>query len=78
MANYFQTDDRDDYLSQFDNKRAPTNVTVIDPIGNTIFKSVPTWKVRAYYKKMYCKPGENGKKVWREKLTELGFLIRKG
>lgn len=79
MANYYQTDDRDDYFNSLDrSKRSPTTVSVIDPKGIMLFKSVQTWEVRQYYKDSYAKPGDNGKKVWRQKLTELGYTITKG
>lgn len=77
MAKYFQTDDRDDYFAQTDKEYSVKTVSVFNPKGSKIFNSVQTRFVRDYYKNNYCNIGENGKRIWREKLTELGYRIIK-
>jgi len=76
--NYLQTDDRDDYFSQFGGKgkKHPImSMTLIDPFGKTIFSEVPMFKIRTYAKKTYLELGQSGKKIWRKLLEGKGYKI---
>ena len=58
-----------------DNKPKP-HLTLISPTGNVILYNVKSFKIREYFKSTYCKVS-NGKKIWREGLTKLGYEIKK-
>lgn len=76
--NYLQTDDRDDYLSQFiknSNKKREIGVTLIDPNGIIIFDNVPRFKVRNYCKKNYLPIGKGAKRIWRKILLAHGYEV---
>lgn len=76
--NYLQTDDRDDYLSQFSRnkiRRRPTGYTLTSPIGEILLENVPTSKIRAYCKIKYLLLGQSGKHVWRSILLSKGYNV---
>ena len=75
--NYLQTDDRDDYFSQFSraNKRRNTGITLTSPDGEIIFDNVRMYKVRAYCKNKYLPIGKGGKRIWRDILLSKGYAV---
>lgn len=69
---YFQTDD----IPVSPPTKPRFNLILTSPAGKIIMKEVKSFKIRDYYKLNYgFKIGSNGKKIWREKLTELGYKI---
>lgn len=75
--NYLQTDDRDDYFSQFDKKkkRKPTSFTLINPDGAVVLSEVASYVIRRYGKRNVFTPGQNGKHVWRKLLEAEGYKV---
>ena len=76
--NYLQTDDRDDYLSQFGRnreKKRPIGYTLISPAGEKVFESEPMFRLRSYCKKKYLPFGKGGKHIWRETLLSKGYQV---
>jgi hypothetical protein len=76
--NYLQTDDRDDYLSQFKRKKTKKRLLGVDLIsqnGEKIFDCVPTYTLRNYCKKNYLPTGRGGKYIWRCILIEKGYSV---
>lgn len=76
--NYLQTDDRDDYLSQFGRKNKTkicSGITLISPSGEKLFDNVPYFKVRSYCKKTYLPVGNGGKKIWRNTLLSRNYQV---
>lgn len=52
------------------------NLVLTDKNGALIFSDVKSFKIREYYKNTYgIHIGSNGKKIWREELTKLGYTI---
>ena len=77
--NYLQTDDRDDYLSQFNSRKDPNRNkvighTLIDPSGKELFSKVASHVIRLYFKRTYLTTG-NGKRVWRTELQQRGYFV---
>ncbi len=76
--NYLQTDDRDDYLAQFDS-RPKTNLiisfTLVNQEGEIVLFMVPREKIRDYAKKNFLPIGKSAKKIWRKLLEEKGFTV---
>jgi len=78
--NYLQTDDRDDYFSQFGRRRnrdrlKPSGFTLISPSGETLFNNVDRHKVRTYCKKTYLPYGKGAKYIWRGILESKGYKV---
>jgi hypothetical protein len=76
--NYLQTDDRDDYFSQFDKKRKNHPIksfTLINPDGEIILKEVARFRVRDYAKKNLLPIGKSAKGIWRKLLEQKGFKV---
>lgn len=69
---YFQTDDAPSY--HIANPRSL--LKLISPNGVTILDGVQSRFIKDYYKANHAPIGCNGKKVWRQKLTELGYKIQ--
>lgn len=71
---YFQADDIP--MSTDTNPRP--HLRLISPEGAIILSDVKSFKIREYYHQNYgIKIGCKGKKVWRDKLTNLGYKIEK-
>lgn len=68
---YFQTDD---IPTTKESKPKPL-LKLTSPEGLVIFENVKSWPIRIYYKCKYAPIGSNGKRVWRQKLTDLGYKI---
>ena len=76
--NYLQTDDRDEYLSQFNknrNKLKISGFTLISPLGETIFENAPNFKLKTYCKKQYMPIGKSAKYIWRNILLMKGYNV---
>lgn len=70
---YFQTDD----IPTSPPTKPRYNLMLIDAKGKTLLKNVKHYKIRDYYKENYGKLiGSNGKRIWREELTKLGYTVK--
>lgn len=67
---YFQTDD----IPEYTHGKPKSNLNLISPSGDVILFDVKPYKIREYFKTTYCKVS-NGKKIWRDGLTKLGYTI---
>ena len=76
MANYFDTDGMWDYNERFATPPStkPTSLTLRKD-GKIILDKVPSHKIRKYYKEHHITDGSSPRRVWRNKLIELGYTI---
>lgn len=74
---YFQTDDRDDYFASLSPERKTPRVTslTLSKGEKIILDKVRSFEIRYYYRNNHVTNGSNGKRVWRQKLIELGYTI---
>ncbi len=80
MANYFQTDDRDDYFASLSKDKKPKVKPFYDIAkdGMIIHKSIPNYKCLSFTKTLVDKTRkqlQNNK--WMQYLIELGYSINK-
>lgn len=69
---YFQTDD----IPVSPPTKPRLNLMLTSPSGKVLLKDVKSFKIRDYYKNNYgIKIGSNGKKIWRDELTKLGYKV---
>ena len=68
---YFQTDD----IPIYPQRKPKPLLKLISPKGGIILTSVQSHSIRHYYKLNHAPAGCNGKRVWREELTKLGYKI---
>lgn len=68
---YFQTDD----IPQSFATAPKSLLNLINPTKYIILQGVKSWEIRKYYKDFYAPLGSNGKRIWREELTKLGYKI---
>jgi hypothetical protein len=68
---YFQTDD----IPQYPHGEPRSLLTLTNPIGEILLEAVKSHVIRAYFKDMYLNNQGNGKRIWREELTKLGYKI---
>lgn len=79
MANYFQTDDRDDYLAQFGSDKPPRAKSLYDITldGVTLLQSVMGYRGVTFCKTLVAKTRKELGGCWQEELTRLGYTVRK-
>lgn len=70
---YFQTDD----MPEYPHPNPKPLLRLISPSGAVIFNKVQSHELRSYYKNNHAPAGCNGKRIWREKLIELGYQVIK-
>lgn len=79
MANYFQTDDRDDYFSQFDKPSKPKNTVLYTVLLNdaVILNKVKGYKGITFTKTLVDKTRKSlNAGRWIKQLKQLNYTIK--
>lgn len=79
MANYFQTDDRDDYFNQFSSNkvRKPKSVYNISINNTIILTSILSYKGVTFTKTLINKTRRELRFCWKEELERLNYKVEK-
>lgn len=78
MANYFQTDDRDDFFESLskNKKERKKDLFTIQYDGTIILKDVRSYKGVTFTKTLINKTRKELGNTWKEELQNLGYSIK--